>query len=76
MKPQTKPTGIVFGALAPKLHHQLTMPPRKLRNCQACADGISLLSIFGILSEAEVRRARLRLLKRIQNVFRADAHES
>ncbi len=60
---------LVFGALAPKLHAQLQMPQRKLRYLQDCADGITNLAVGQLLTEAEVKRARRRLIKRIQQTF-------
>lgn len=61
--------GIVFGALAPKLHKQLNVPERSLRYFQQCADGIVALAIGGLLSRAEVHRARQRLVKRLARTF-------
>ena len=60
---------IVFGALAPKLHEQIKISRRRLRYLQDCADGITNLAIGRLLSEAEVHRARRRLVKRIQHTF-------
>lgn len=61
--------GILFGALAPKLHEQLQLPRQKLRYLQECADGIVALSVGGLLSDAEVHRARRRLVKRVLQTF-------
>lgn len=60
---------ISFGALVPKLHLQITVPQRRLQYLQDAADGITLLSIGGLLSESETYRARRRLLKRIMTTF-------
>jgi len=61
--------GIVFGALAPRLHQQIPISRRRLRYLQECADGIVNLSVGQLLSEAETRRARKRLVKRIVQTF-------
>jgi hypothetical protein len=63
---------LVFGALVPRLHEQLPIPKRRLRYLQECADGIVSLAVGGFLSDAEVRRARHRLLKRIAVTFRKE----
>lgn len=60
---------LVFGALVPPLAQQLGLPRRRLRYLQECADGIVALSVGGLLSDAEVRRARRRVMKRILKTF-------
>lgn len=74
MSPERK--GIVFGALAPQLYVQLSLPRRRLRYLQECADGITTLAIGGLLSDGETHRARRRLMKRIQETFFQKASRS
>lgn len=65
--------GVTFGALAEPLYVQLKgigwATRRRLTYCQDAADAIATLAIGGLLSEAETRRARLRLMKRIARVL-------
>lgn len=61
---------IVFGALAPKLHSQLPLSRARLRHLQEHADGITALAVGGLLSDAEVHRARRRLMNRIGLVLK------
>lgn len=58
---------VTFGALADPLSKQLGLPTRSplVQHLQRCADSITLLAVKGLLSEAEVHRARRRLLKKI-----------
>ncbi len=59
----TEKFGITFGALAPSLAEQLDRKPKDVELWQKHADAICRLSLHGLLSEAETRRSRLRLLK-------------
>lgn len=68
-RPEMKVIGIRFGALCPPLAEQLQLPRRRLRYLQECADGITALAVGELLTAAEVRRARRRLLKRILKTF-------
>lgn len=63
---------ITFGALAEPLHSQLSLPRRRLRYLQECADGVTALSVGRLLSESEVHRARQRIMKRIMQTFGRD----
>lgn len=63
---------ITFGALADPLYKQLGLPRRRLRYLQDCADGLVALSVGGLLSESETRRARRRLMKRVLSTFGKD----
>jgi len=60
---------VVFGALADPLYKQLRLPRRRLRYLQDCADSIVTLAIGGLLADAEVHRARKRLMARISETF-------
>jgi hypothetical protein len=60
-----KKIAVVFGALAPPLHEQLCADHGLLHRDQRDADAISRMGITGLLTEAETRRIRMRLLKRI-----------
>ena len=65
--------GISVGALAPTIQAQLTAQHLSCNNklCahfQKHADAITQLQIAGILGDADTRRARLRLLKKIAAV--------
>lgn len=58
-----------FGALAPSLADQLKADDRQseiLAPYQKDADAITRLSVRGLLSEAEIYRARTRLVQKIQ----------
>ena len=59
--------GIAFGALAPPLAEQLgdRLQPQRIALWQRCADAITLLSVHGLLTDAERTRARVRLIKAI-----------
>lgn len=61
---------VVFGALAAPLWQQLKCSPSKVELFQQQADAITLLAIQALISEAEVQRARRRLVKAI-----GEAHE-
>lgn len=61
---------IRFGALCPPLHEQLGVPQSRTRALQQMADGIAMCAIHGVLSEAEVHRARERLMKKIALVVK------
>lgn len=62
---------VAFGAMAPPLAEQLEtgglgplrFDPNKLQLAQRFADAITLTKVHGILSEAEAKRARLRLVR-------------
>jgi hypothetical protein len=57
---------LVFGATAPQLWQQVKCDRPTMALSQKCADAITLLSIHSVLSDAEVHRARQRLVKRIR----------
>ena len=57
---------ITFGAFAKPLHEQLNLPPSKAETWQKYADAITLLHVQGLLPNTETRKARYRLVKRIQ----------
>ena len=63
---------IAFGALVPKLYEQLGLPKRRLTYLQDAADSITTLAIGRLLSDAEVHRARQRLVKRIARTVGTD----
>lgn len=68
--------GFHFGALVPKLKEQLagfdiTLPVGDLDTLQRAADSITYLSIQDFLSDAETRKARQRLVRRIENLVAA-----
>lgn len=56
---------VVFGAMAAPLWQQLKCSLPKAAFFQQQADAITLLAIHRILTEAEVHRARARLMKAI-----------
>jgi hypothetical protein len=56
---------IIFGVFAYPLARQLDVRPSRLVQEQRSADAITRLAIIGLLTEAEARRVRLRLAKRI-----------
>ncbi len=64
---------LIFGALADPIHDQLHGRSRayvpRYKSVQASADAITRLAIRQLLTDAEVRRARLRLLKQIRRVY-------
>jgi hypothetical protein len=64
---------LVFGALARPIHDQLHPGHFGMKHrysiLQANADAITRLAVHQLLTEAEVRRARLRLLKDIRRKF-------
>ena len=63
---------IEFGALSPKLSEQLRgkLPHHVLRSFDKFADAIVLLSVHGVLSDAETHRARQRIVKAINRKYR------
>lgn len=66
---------LAFGALAPPIRDQLAeqgfaLPRIKLAAIEQHAKGITWLSIAGLLTEAETRRARQRLIKRVRDEVR------
>lgn len=69
-KQKAEKIGIHFGALCERIDKQLAaqghvVTKKNGRILQSFADSITMLSLHGFLSEAETRRARQRLLKRI-----------
>lgn len=64
-----RPAYIKFGALAPKLHVQLSLHRPRLRYLQTCADSIVTLAVGGFLTGLDVHRARKRLMKRIKGTI-------
>lgn len=77
-KTTNPPTRVEFGALVPQLYEQFKgvrasdgylLTRSRLRFLQKCADGVTLLSIGQLLPESEVRKARKRILKRIEDTF-------
>jgi hypothetical protein len=67
--------GIRFGALAPPLAEQLAgigLPSHCLARWQRYAKALTLLDVGGVLSGAETRRARMRLLRSIE----AEVHKA
>ena len=59
-----------MGALADPLHQQLDVPPSTLEFEQKMADGLTLCIIHGVLTGAEGRNARKRLVKKIDKTLK------
>ena len=60
---------LTFGAFARPLSEQLDVAPTQVSAHQRRSDAITLLIVGGILSEAEARRCRLRVVKQITEVM-------
>ena len=58
-----------MGALADPLHQQLDVPPSTLEFEQKMADGLTLCIIHGVVTDAEGRNARKRLVKKIDKTL-------
>jgi hypothetical protein len=54
---------VTFGAMAPPLHEQLKQLRGSLDPWQRDADAITRLSVHGYLTEAQVHKARKKLMK-------------
>ena len=61
----TKQVQIAMGALSAPIHEQLGVPAELVRVEQKLADAITLCSVQGILTDAETRRVRTRLVKNL-----------
>jgi hypothetical protein len=59
---------IIFGALAPPLCEQLGVEAKNVKILQGHADAITRLSVVGLMTGAEVHRARTRLIKMLARV--------
>lgn len=66
---ETRRIQIDFGAFAPPLHKQFRCSAAPIRHFQQDADALVRLSIRGILPDAQVRAARKRLLRKIEQYF-------
>ena len=62
---------IRFGALAEPLHKQFDVPPSQLELEQKLADAITLCSVHFVMTDAEVRKARQRLVKLVEKKVNA-----
>lgn len=64
--------GFHFGALVPKLSEQLKgeLPAKELKWLDKYADAVTLLMIQEIIPEAEAKKARQRIVKRIEKLMR------
>ena len=60
---------LVFGAMAPKLHEQIGCEPEKVEQFQKDLDAINRLRIRGMLNHSEVKKAELRVIKKLSGVF-------
>lgn len=67
-----------FGAFAPKLSEQLEgqLPKRELKWLDKYADAVTLLKVQSLLSEAEAKKARRRIIKRIAEIDRKHQKEA
>lgn len=70
MSEKKETRGFRFGALSPKLSEQLKgeLPKDELKWLDKYADAVTLLVIQELLSESEARKARQRIVKRIEKL--------
>jgi len=62
---------IDFGVMAPPLHVQLNCRPKKVEKQHNDNTAINRLCVRGLLTEAETRNARKRLVKNLETILNA-----